>query len=379
MKWLHHTRKNNPQLLALAVVCCLFFSLTLTAQGFIIITLNEANILLRKIDKPHWEIGYSFVADCPAEFKQQDDELKELVTEALQVWLQPLRELRPARAITADFRFVREPDTAECLDEVAAQKQFDAYISFGCGPGGSSAWIGGILPPYICIRQGDEINRQAFSRVLAHELGHAFGLGDTYIHGLQPSTGGLARTAGKQPSSIMSGLLEVDPPRQHPYLKEDDKNGIIWLYKHIHEGELTGDCFFPDYVPVKGRLRSHVCEPRYPLIFEAKHGAPGTVTRILLDDPVLDLNARDIGGNTALHYAVQRNSTDIVKTLLAQASIKVNITNKNGRTPAKLARKLKLLPLAVLIEKHPTAKLPPWDGEPSMSLATTWGALKRKQ
>ena len=40
--------------------------------------------------------------------------------------------------------------------------------------------------------------------ILAHELGHAFGLSDAYIHGTQPSTGGLAATGGKQPSSIMA-------------------------------------------------------------------------------------------------------------------------------------------------------------------------------
>ena len=44
------------------------------------------------------------------------------------------------------------------------------------------------------------------------------------------------------------------------------------------------------------------------------------VLTILRDDPNLDLNARDSGGNTALHYAVRRGQVEIVEALLKQAS-----------------------------------------------------------
>ena len=39
-----------------------------------------------------------------------------------------------------------------------------------------------------------------------------------------------------------------------------------------------------------------------------------TVEQILIDDPTLDLNARDSQGMTALHYAVQRGSAEIENT-----------------------------------------------------------------
>ena len=122
--------------------------------------------------------------------------------------------------------------------------------------------------------------------------------------------------AGKQPSSIMAGLLAVEPPRVHPYLKEDDKNGIVWLYKYYHEDHPADDCFFPDYVPVLFEGVA-ICEPRNPLIFEAKHGAFVTVRDILRQDPNLDRNARDVGGNTALHYAVKHNNIGIWVTGIA--------------------------------------------------------------
>ena len=49
----------------------------------------------------------------------------------------------------------------------------------------------------------------------------------------------------------------------------DDINGILWLYKHIHEGLPLEDCFFPDY---ELEEEPHGCRPKYPLIFEIKQG-----------------------------------------------------------------------------------------------------------
>ena len=69
----------------------------------------------------------------------------------------------------------------------------------------------------------------------------------------------------------------------------------------------------------------------------------------------------------------------MVKLLLAQAGIKVNLLNTHRRTPAQLARVLKQTQLAKMIEAHPTSKWPSvaWDVSPKSSLTTTWGALKR--
>ena len=366
-------------ILVMMVMCGLFFSVPSTAQGFIARTSKSLDILLDKIDRPQWKIGYNFTADCPEAFRQQEAQLKEAITKALQAWLQPLRARYPNRQFTDDFLLIKLPDVAACEEDRLALRELDTRITFDCAkdfglPFARIALAG--AAPDICMKTGGAAGRVDNWGLIAnvvHELGHAFGFGDTYVRGRLQSTGGLAHTMGKQPSSIMASIHDSDAPFA---IGEDDKNGIIYLYKYLYEDHPAGDCFFPDYVRVE---RDGICEPQYPLIFEAKHGAFETVQQILIDDPTLDLNARDSQGMTALHYAVQRGSAEIVETLLAQAGIKVNLLNGHMRTPAQLARVLHQIHLAKRIEAHPTAKRPPvaWDVSPKGSLTTTWGALKR--
>ena len=382
MCWVHKHLKTISGILVLTVMCGLFFSVTFPAQGFIVFMfVKERGILLHSIDKPQWRIGYNFTADCPAAFRQQEEELKVLIVKALQTWLQPLRARYPHRRFTDDFRLVRQPDVEKCGDDWLLLDELDARITFDCkGKEFPFAMIADRgTAPEVCMKEGGTgIDHRSFIFALVHELGHAFGLVDTYVRGQLVSSGGLAHTIGKQPAAVMSGDFRMPSPLQ---LGEDDKNGIIWLYKYLHENHPGGDCFFADYVPDEQRKGGKGrCRPKYPLIFEAKHSLPITVKLILHDDPTLELNARDHTGMTALHYAVQRADTEMVKVLLAQANIKVNIPNAGGHTPAQLARHLRHFRLAVMIEKHPTARLSkglPWTVERAWTLTTTWGALKR--
>ena len=325
-------------ILVLMVMCGLFFSVPSTAQGFIAGTNKNLDILLDKIDKPQWKIGYNFTADCPDAFRQQEEQLKEVITKALEAWLQPLRKRYPNRQFTEDFLLLKLPDVAACEEDRLALRELDTRITFDCMENARISFARIALAgeaPDLCIRKEEGVViRWSLIANVVHELGHAFGLGDTYVHGHVQSTGGLAHTIGKQPSAVMSSIRDIDAPFA---IGEDDKNGIIYLYKYLHEDHPAGDCFFPDYVRVEG---DGICCPKYPLIFEAKHGAFETVGQILIDDPTLDLNARDSQGMTALHYAVQRGSAEMVETLLAQAGIKVNLLNGHKRTPAQLARVL---------------------------------------
>lgn len=360
----------------------LFLSIPSTTHGFIAFA-GIFNILVKKVHEPQWRIGYNFKLGCAAAFEVKgEDKLKAIITESLQVWLQPLRDRYPNKVFTDDFIFVRLPDVAKCFDHLEIHKQMDVVVTFECQIGISTARVGGIqVTPRVCMKKGTHINTREFLLSLAHELGHTFGLSDTYARGAVVSTGGLTITEGKQPSSIMAVLPGLPRPRQFPYLKEDDKNGILWLYKYYHEDHPKDDCFFPDYIPVKARLKTHqACEPRYPLIHEVRFASDKLVEQILHQDPTLEINGQDASGFTALHHAVQRGSVEIVKLLLAKQGIRANLLNTHKRTPAQLARVLKQNQIAKMIEAHPTANWHPvaWDVAPKGKLATTWGHLKKR-
>ena len=370
-------------LFALLVMCGLFFSNISTTHGFRPNTFTLSTKLLDVIDKPQWRIGYNFTVDCPAAFRKQEAELKEMILKSVKVWLQPLRERYPDRQFTDDFLLVRMPDVEVCESEVFHNLigEVDLRIVFTCKEGRTLAMAAdkkNKAVPGVCMEEvigPDEKSMRRFFSILVHEVGHNFGLHDTYVDGPRVSTGGLSRTSGRQPSSVMASYTTVESGQ----IAEDDKNGIIWLYKYLYEDQPFNDCFFPDYYFVRGWYGG--CEPKYPLIFEAKHGHFLTVELILREDPKLNINARDSSGFTALHHAVARADLKMVELLLAQPGIKANLLNTHKRTPAQLARALKLFHLAKVINAHPSSKLPPiaWmDVSPKGKLTTTWGHLKKR-
>ena len=365
----------------LALVCSLFFHTAHPAQGFLALErylprLDFNHLLIRQIDKPRWKIGYRFAEVCSDEFREREDTLKKMIVNILHAWLQPLRERYSERKFTAEFIFVRQPDSKELNEEDReTARGLDLRITFMCTRElGSFALVLHGVPPEAFIGLDEKVSDDIIAFDLSHELGHAMGMSDTYIVNRgDKSTGGMNWTKGKQPSSLMSGLVNDKPP---DYLGEDDINGIIWLYKYVYEDLPADDCFFPDYVYEE---ETRGCRPKYPVIFEVKHGAANFVNSILHDDPTRDVNERDAEGNTALHHAVLRDSREIVEELLKHANIQVKTLDRHGRSPAKLARELERLQLAEMIEAHPSAQLPPHAVARPWTLATTWGAVKRKR
>ena len=291
--------------------------------------------LIDKVHNDHWRISYRYGEACPKEKRNNAEELKMAITKVLEMWLQPLRELKTAQPIVSDFRYTENTERASS----------DTRITLSCLPGKSRIHISNKRPPDISLNR-DTIDDSLMSS-LAHELGHAFGMADTYVGRNEDlnkgqiitSTGGIARTVGKQPASIMSSNGKL--------LSEDDKRGIVWLYKHVHEGLKTEDCFFPDYVYEQDPAG---CRPKYPLIFEAKHSKQMYAIRILDEDPNIDVNAQNAGGLTALHYAVTYEKTDLVKRLLAHKNIKPFLQDKQGRSALDIARTANLSAIIALLE-----------------------------
>lgn len=369
------------------LVVSLLFSGTPVVHGFIAMLAPPPNplpkLLTPHIFKPQWKIGYRYHVDCKPEERQNGKELEDAMSASLRSWLEPLKELQPGRPIVDRFVYELQPDFDpnqfnqfdnnqfedwERIREILREefRDIDLRVTFECTIGRSSARIGLLFPPGVFMREGTKTNPEML-RGLTHEFGHAFGLADTYARvGVLRSRGGLKGTTGTQPASVMAVYKFSDAPLA---IGEDDRRGIIWVYKHHHENLAPGDCFFEDYVSVDYGKGAGGCEPRYPFIFETKHNPPEHALQLLEDDPAIDINTQDVGGMTALHYAVMYEKVEIVKALLAHEDITPSLKNKQGETPRDIVRAANLTAII---------KMFPLDIAPAANLTTTWGAMKQR-
>ena len=322
-------------MVGLAVYLCL---VTLPAtEGFIAFdhrnprVRRNLNNLIRRVHKAEWVIGYRYADNCPPKSRNNGKAIEEAITKSLNAWLQPVRDLNTGKPVVDDFRYV--PNLVFPLSE-AERKSYDLLISFFCDFGKSHA---GVLadearPPAIVLHRGTFVDR-SFTGVLLHEIGHCFGLLDTYLRPhltleeLRVSRGGLVKTIGHQPASVMNGLNM--PPPVPTRISQDDANGIVWLYKFYHENLALEDCIFPDY---ELEQSPDGCRPKYPLIFEIKHGGEGTALAVIREDENTDVNAKDGNGMTALQYAVIKGYPKLLDKLLAREDIEVNSTDGDGFT-----------------------------------------------
>ena len=320
--------------LALAVYLCL---VTLPAtQGFMAFdhknprTRRKINNLIRRVHKAEWVIGYRYMDNCPPKSRNNGKAIEEAITTSLRAWLKPVRELNTGKPVVDDFRYV--PDFE--IKDVADRQLYDLTSVFFCDIAKSHAWVlaDEAKPPHIELHRGTFVDDQ-FAFPLLHEIGHAFGLLDTYprpeltLEELRVSRGGIGRTIGHQPGSVMSGH---NAPRPLPTrISQDDANGIVWLYKFYHENLPLEDCVFPDYELEKS---PDGCRPKSPLIFEIKHGREDLALEVIHDDKDTDINAKDGDGMTVLHYAIIKGYPKLLDKLLAHQAIEVNSQDEGGLT-----------------------------------------------
>ncbi len=384
--------KKRPLAFAFVLACLVCFSVVPQALGFMTFD-HEFRIhfivLLDKVHAPHWNIVYAYGDDCPPEARNNDAALTAAISKALRTWLQPLHGYT-AKPIVNDFRY--QPTA----DDAGARVAADLWIFFHCEHRNSTAHTGGNSPG-IHLRSGTKVV-QHFMDSLVHETGHVFGLSDTYIpwadrHKPGLSKGGLVLTRGTQPASVMSlhvpyfGVEAVNDPVPLDgidFIGVDDINGILWLYKHVHEGLPLEDCFFRDYELEEEPLG---CRPKYPLIFEIKQvgeypllfkgtkQSDGVWARNIMDeDRTIDINAQDAEGLTALHYAVVYGFEELVAKLIAHKDIVPFLRDNEGRSALQIARENKLDRMITLLLEHPLT-LPV---HPKGKLTTTWGHLKKQ-
>ena len=376
----HRRTISHVFTLVLAGILCL--SIAPMARGFIAWEhqdFKNLDTLIKKVHDDHWVIHYSYADNCPPEERNNDAALTAAISKALRTWLQPLREYTD-RPIVSDFRYQLSADWNAA----------DLGVIFHCHIGADTAFVSVDETPGINARAGDLQVTRAMMKILVHEIGHVFGMADTYLlqrdKGRGLDTGGLNLTRGTQPTSVMSGsipFLRLEEAHTDAELHGlsplgvDDINGIVWLYKHIYEDQPLKDCFFPDY---EFEEFPAGCRPKYPLIFELKYGSTINnakelyALRIIDEDEGLDVNAQDAEGMTALHYAVLLELDVVVEELLSQQDILPYLRDKQGRSALKHARDNKLHEMIDLLLIHPLTLPVNAKGK----LATTWGHLKKQ-
>ena len=285
--------------------------------------------LIRSVHKPSWRIGIGFSDnnDCDNSFSAlHKNELRAGISEALRVWLTPLAD---KANIVDNFNYVPRESFLPVPPLIPGQNIYllrdsnntlDLEIVIRCTAGRSFALRRGGRVSTINLfrdRIRPTVNnaltslRRSHKVVLLHELGHAFGLGDTYvdqrnIFRYSRSDGGSRHTAGKQPLSIMNSIYLISSSFYQYRLADDDVAGIRWLYRYYIERNLTSirDCP-ADFVYERN---TKGCSPRYPLIFAVRQGDMKTIVNLLTDDRTIDLGQKDNLGNTALHHAAKRAS-----------------------------------------------------------------------
>ena len=65
---------------------------------------NQLNVMINKVHRQHWVIGYRYGDACTPEERDNDAALTAAITKALQIWLQPLRDYTQ-RPLVNDFRY----------------------------------------------------------------------------------------------------------------------------------------------------------------------------------------------------------------------------------------------------------------------------------
>ena len=168
-----HRLKKTHFAFTLVLVGCLLLSLAPKAHGFIAWEHQDfpkLDTLIKKVHENHWVIHYSYADNCPPEARNNGAALTAAMSKALRTWLQPLRDYTK-KPIVDDFRYQLSADWNTA----------DLGVIFHCHTGASTAFLSVGETPGINFKRGRIHVTRGFMMELVHEMGHIFGLEDTYL------------------------------------------------------------------------------------------------------------------------------------------------------------------------------------------------------
>lgn len=305
--------------------------------------------LLHKLSRDSLTIRYGFAPACRG--KYSDTQIQNDITRVMRLWLSALRDWSEGpEAIVDSFTYLK--GTASDLLQSGrwayrnlsgTEGNSDLDIVFYCELGRSFIFYTRNPPQ---IHMYDKAEDKYSLATLTHEVGHAFGLTDTYVEYERTRTGrliegehrwrhnqsdcGSQRMIGCQPLSVMNvhvWLIEDSAIA----LGKDDVAGLRWLYRYLVTGEESCPLGFISELTTKG------CVPKDPLSFAMQQGDIDNTIELLAERG-LPIDAQDEKGNTVLHYAAQRAASHgggfYGKGLSAGAD--PDIENKEGITPREM-------------------------------------------
>lgn len=342
------------------------------------------NFLAKKVHKSKLIIDVGFADNKTCGFTDSyRRKLYTSITQSLSVWLAPLKDRTDVTDDIVGSMEIRKGNIDEqqtflqgvkfFKERSAQESSRDLGIIFYCEEGRSFALVDDLKNalsnieneaiPTLHIKKA---NYQYYSNqnpkgwingvigyrkeIIHHEMGHAFGLSDTYVdsstNSLLPiirhntSDGGDMKTVGNQALSIMSSTkLGLDSAGKLRLLN-DDIAGINWLYDYYIKKNISSTDCPDDYKYEEATIG---CVPRYPLIFAVKQNNFSAIRRLLEHDDTIDIDEQDDLGNTALHYAAYSQTLhgDTFYKFLVNRGAKENIPNKDEKTASAIARKQK--------------------------------------
>ena len=333
-----------------------------------------------------WLFAYGFDSSCEV-FSQtaqpRPEEIQQLISWAARTWLRPIKNATDEK-IVDNFYYQRFSTVKRTVEEKRAAKisekrdvsrlvfpstvdsdKFHWKFIFYCASRiGLVSHVNTQAEAHINFWMPFAKNEQTAKFVTLHEVGHAFGLKDTYHY-----SGG---EEGGQPMSVMSSAL-FHNKNGELILGRDDTVGIVYLYQRRHNKNTV---LPEDYKEHWASL------PSYPAIFEVSqayhhyiiHGNTNLIAKLKKAFRVQymisrqRLNARDSKGYAVLHYfvdfghllvkrqaleKVQKDWLEGFKSVLNESNIDINIqTEPEGNTPLHLATMHGYVPAIKLLLTH---------------------------
>ena len=352
-----------------------------------------------------WLFAYGFDKSCHGK-KYDEQEIKEAIGKYVRLWLKPIKDIA-TKEIVDNFYYRLFP--AEATDKHKDQLEIHGLsisrlvlthgedephwkFIFYCPKSHFR------IRPHMDVQatihtnltRSDDYKSYVVSRetgeAFLHELGHAFGLHDTYL-------GHRKGQKRAQAMSVMSGQLFHNRDGEL-MLSEDDTKGIRYLYQLYHNKD-AGARFSSEY--------STVFE--YPAIFEVNqafhhylyHGNSSLIEALedaIRVDYVIDeqrINSIDSKGYAVLHYLVrlghllQKNQASemvrshwlaALQSVLDNPDIEINIqTLPDQYTPLHLAIIHEYIPAIKLLsaKKKQTAHIVDASGKTALDHALAGG------